>query len=311
MKKYLIINVDDFGLCESVNKAVFELYENKKISSATIMTTAPGFKTAAEWVVKNNIKDIGLHLTFTSEWDNFKYKSLTGGKSIDKNGYFPKSIDNCNYKDINNEILEQYNKATDSGIKLSHIDVHMYSIYGIVDKRLGLSGVIKLAKEKGHLPIRMCRYIYNDSGIIPNLYKRSKTDIFKLYSYLCDYNKINIPDYVFAYPFDNEYKMKYEEMKNALSNLLLNLPYGVSEIHLHPAVEGEDLKSFNKNWGRRVDEYRLLNDKDIEKLIIDNDINLITYRDLKDIQDDKSKIIALKNIIGYSFKLPFKCLFNI
>ena len=37
MNKYLIINADDFGMCNSQNLAVFELFEKGTITSATIM----------------------------------------------------------------------------------------------------------------------------------------------------------------------------------------------------------------------------------------------------------------------------------
>ena len=37
MKKYLIINADDFGVSHSVNKAIMELLNKGRISSATIM----------------------------------------------------------------------------------------------------------------------------------------------------------------------------------------------------------------------------------------------------------------------------------
>ena len=37
MKKYLIINADDFGMCMSANEAVESLFLNGRLRSATIM----------------------------------------------------------------------------------------------------------------------------------------------------------------------------------------------------------------------------------------------------------------------------------
>ena len=59
--KYLIINADDFGICNSVNSAIFKLLKEKKISSATVMPNVNYYEEAVEWTVKNS-DNIGLHL---------------------------------------------------------------------------------------------------------------------------------------------------------------------------------------------------------------------------------------------------------
>ena len=43
---YLIINADDFGLCDSVNDAIIELFIDKKISSCTFMINMSGLDHA-------------------------------------------------------------------------------------------------------------------------------------------------------------------------------------------------------------------------------------------------------------------------
>ena len=42
MSVKLIINADDFGMCHSYNQAVFDLLENERISTATLMPVTPG-----------------------------------------------------------------------------------------------------------------------------------------------------------------------------------------------------------------------------------------------------------------------------
>ena len=46
--KYLIINADDFGICNSVNSAIFKLLKEKKISSATLMPNVNYYEEAVE-----------------------------------------------------------------------------------------------------------------------------------------------------------------------------------------------------------------------------------------------------------------------
>ena len=54
MKRYLIINADDFGLCHSANEAVMELFEGGYIRSSTIMTPCPGAEEAVAFAVLAN-----------------------------------------------------------------------------------------------------------------------------------------------------------------------------------------------------------------------------------------------------------------
>ena len=41
MKRYLIINADDFGMSESTNEAIRQLFDNEKFTSAGILAPAP------------------------------------------------------------------------------------------------------------------------------------------------------------------------------------------------------------------------------------------------------------------------------
>ena len=69
--KYLIINADDFGICNSVNSAIFKLLKEKKIPSATVMPNVNYYEEAVEWTVKNS-DNIGLHLTLLNDDSKFK-----------------------------------------------------------------------------------------------------------------------------------------------------------------------------------------------------------------------------------------------
>ena len=93
MNRKLIINADDFGMCHSYNQAVFNLLEEERISTSTLMPVAPGREEAAEWCVRRNAKNIGLHTTFTSEWTSWRWKSLTGLSSLhDEDGFMPRGV---------------------------------------------------------------------------------------------------------------------------------------------------------------------------------------------------------------------------
>lgn len=173
MGKYLIINADDFGICDSVNKAIKELIQYKKISSATLMPNVYHYEEASEWS-RNNSENIGLHLTFMNDDSVIKYKSLSRHKSIeDEKGYlfeevnkFRKSI---KYREIKEEIDLQFKKLYDSGIDISHVDIHRYAIYPTYNPFI-YTYLCKRCKKYGNLPMRWSRNGgYNIADGIPNL----------------------------------------------------------------------------------------------------------------------------------------------
>ncbi len=85
----LIIRADDMGSFHAANVACMEAYKNGVETSIEVMVVTPWFPEAVRMLRENPGIDVGLHLTFTSEWDNVKWRPLTHCPSLtDKNGYF-------------------------------------------------------------------------------------------------------------------------------------------------------------------------------------------------------------------------------
>ena len=74
MERRLIINCDDFGQSKAMNEAIRHLLEENKVSSATIMTVAPGFEEAASWAARRRQPN-GAHLTMTSEFEALRWSA--------------------------------------------------------------------------------------------------------------------------------------------------------------------------------------------------------------------------------------------
>ena len=66
MAKYLIVNADDYGMCNSANAAVAELFEGGFLKSATVMMPCPTAKDAVQFSIDHPQYPIGIHLTMTS-----------------------------------------------------------------------------------------------------------------------------------------------------------------------------------------------------------------------------------------------------
>lgn len=121
----LIINAEDLGLSQSINKGIFEGLMQGFITSASMFMNAKYTDEALEQVKKQGLKNVGVHLNITHgtplcenvpslvESDgNFRYMCSMP--------FFAK------YEDVKKELDLQIQKFYDFGINPSHLDFHHY-----------------------------------------------------------------------------------------------------------------------------------------------------------------------------------------
>lgn len=284
MKRYLIMNTDDFGQCSSVNEAIYELLSESLVSSATIMPCAPGFDEAVSWTVRNNITNVGLHLTFTSEWENMKSRSLTHGSSLeDEKGHlYPTCEDFAVHAlkaEVAEEIKAQFERCVNLGLQLSHVDNHMGSLYGLAGECY-LSLVFEACAEYGGLPFRFFRNYYKDDFLLGPLDQPEMLEIFKQIKEEADRFGIILPDYLLTHSYAAEPEETYESFKRMMIDRIYRLPEGITETYIHPSKETDEIKYVNPTWQRRVHEYQLMKDKDYRYALKDAEVTQITYRDI-------------------------------
>src|ERR1700761_9770136 len=65
MPARLIINADDFGLTQGINRAIAELHQANALTSATLMATGAAFDDAVAFAHANPPLGVGCHVTLT------------------------------------------------------------------------------------------------------------------------------------------------------------------------------------------------------------------------------------------------------
>lgn len=290
MSRYLIINADDFGLCDSANEAVFDLFRNGFLKSSTIMMPCPAAKKAVQFSVDNPQYAIGVHLTTTNEWEEkWPWGSLTHGKSLEneQGRMWPENEDfeaHCTYSDSVKEINAQIDLAESLGMKPVQLDNHMGSLYGMNGKYLMLPKVFKVCKKRKY-PFRMCttpKPEFCPEGVSYGLYK-----FFCYFSKIVSrIYKVPTPDYLIL--TDQVGCLKgvktYEEFRDKFLEFHGNIPEGITETFIHPALDTDEMKAITGTWQRRYWEYLLMKDPVVEKYFKDNNIELISYRELIDMK---------------------------
>lgn len=294
MDRYLMINADDFGSFQCANAAIMELIKNPEspLTSSTVMATCPWAPQACRFAAANPELAIGVHLTFTSEWNSLRWGPVSQGDTSslrDEEGYLWHSADDveqhADMGQVAREIYAQISRCRALGLTdPSHMDNHMGSLYGIATGRWELlTTTIGIAAEN-HLPFRLPADIAQlDFG---NTMLGINTDASATIAAagqvieFCRSNGVALPDHLIPNQWGGPQEESYENFREYLYDLYANIPCGVTETYLHPAYESDELKNATSVWYRRVWEHRVMRDPATRQHIEAHGIKLISYRDL-------------------------------
>ncbi|MDQ0057982.1 polysaccharide deacetylase family protein [Paenibacillus harenae] len=286
--RLLIVNGDDFGSCHSVNVGIQQLLEEGAISSATLMLPCAWAREAALWSASHPELNVGIHFTFTSEWDAYRWGPVNrkGDSSslVTNEGYFPPDCmtfeQQADEEQVRAELIAQVEMALQLGVKPTHADNHMGSLYGLTTGRNFLPIVFDVCASYG-LPFRLPRYLLQEDGQVapPELAEQAKQ--------LADYaasKGVVVLDYLLGLPFRLQDGETYDSFKENMTGLLRGLRPGVSEIIIHPSVVTEELRAYHFHPEKRGMEMDIFRDPDILRTIETEGIKMIRWSELQELQ---------------------------
>jgi len=133
MDRRVIINADDFGLCDGVNKAVAQAHTDGVLTSATIMANMPAADEAVKIAKKLPNLGVGVHLNLTEGRPLSKDTCI--GRLLDTDGQFACSPFKLSLlslgghkirEAIRAELAAQIQWVIDNGLKPTHLDSHKH-----------------------------------------------------------------------------------------------------------------------------------------------------------------------------------------
>ena len=148
MKK-LIVNADDFGYSEEINKGIIESHLNGIVTSTSMIVNMPGFKSAVKLAKKHTSLDIGIHLNLTE--GTACTSSTLSPKGKFSTRYTSFILKNYSKEEIEAELEAQIKKLETAGIKISHIDAHEH----VHVSSLVFDVIVSLAKKYKIMFIRV------------------------------------------------------------------------------------------------------------------------------------------------------------
>lgn len=263
----VVFHFDDLGMCQSTIPAYENLLDFGLVSSASVMVPCPWFPEVARYCKRNPGLDIGIHLTFTCEWDVYRWAPIstvdTQSGMIDDEGYLHRTeIDFQKDLDLNAFAIEleaQIQKAKKAGIEVTHLDNHMLTVFDPRTLQIYLDAgirhqvpVMTLHPDYLNKPEPMVRQgdlIYND--------------------------QLPLLDDMVAMSYTNA-----DDRVGQVKQVVENMAPGVTFCMLHPAVDSPELRAIAPDWQIRVADYEAFMSKELKKYLHNEGVQLINYQDI-------------------------------
>ena len=263
--RVLIVNADDFGMCHAINTGTIRAIREGIAQSTTLMTPCPWALQAIHLLKENPDIPFGVHLTLICEMPNYKWRPLTSREKvpslIDETGYFYslkrmlEFLNVAKLDEVEIEFRAQIEFVLNTGLQPTHVDWHCMFNGGradIFDMSLGL------AKEYG-LAVRA-----GDHPIVDSLLQQG-----------LPVNEHRVLD---SFRLDPTTKWAH------YTQLLRELPVGLSEWAVHPAIENDELLTLEPegNHVRQTDLDFLISPEALE-IVNQEGIMLLSYQPLQNI----------------------------
>ncbi|MGB9594807.1 MAG: polysaccharide deacetylase family protein [Candidatus Poribacteria bacterium] len=274
--KLLIIHADDIGMCHSVNYATVSAFKQDMVTCGSIMVPCPWFPEFSAYYRESPDIDVGIHLTTTSEWKYYRWGPVAPKDKvpslIDSEGFLWHSTEefkqHAKPEEVEIELRAQIERALQFGIKPTHLDTHMGTVFA---KPEFLEIYLRLGKEYNITPMMI--------KLTPDVIKRLKDMKSDLADKIEGMNLSDIP-YLDELVSAGSGKT-YEEVKASYHNALRNLKPGINQIIVHLGIDDEELKHITNSYLSRYYDYKVFTDPETKKLIDELEIKLIGWKDMK------------------------------
>ncbi|MCX8064418.1 MAG: polysaccharide deacetylase family protein [Candidatus Hydrogenedentes bacterium] len=274
--RVLIFHIDDVGLCHGANKATIEALTKGIATSCSIMMPCAWVDEFVKEWKKNSHWDVGLHLTLTSEWQNYRWGPVSGFQQVpglvDKSGYMWGNvvdvITSAKPEEVDREIRAQLALAEKMGLIPTHLDSHMGTLFAhpdFIEKyiNLGIERKIPVLFPGGHM-----QYLSSELPLPKEMVKKYAEKIWE--------GGLPLVDDVITFTYDWKTEDKFELMRKTL----IEMQPGITEVILHCAIPTEEFPHFTQSAATRKGDYLIAINSEFKQFLNDNNFILTNWREL-------------------------------
>lgn len=248
--KRLLVNADDLGRTEAINRGIVWAHLHGIVSSATVMVGYEAARSVADYAVAYPRLGLGLHLTLTGGRPTLDPASVPS--LVDRDGFLARRPDELRDPDPDDILREFENQLRlfreITGQNPTHFDSHHH-----VHARPEVLGVVVTLARRHGLPVR------SSTPLVRQELLRAG---------------VPTPDHF----FDGFYATG--ATREHLLDLLSNLPAGTSELMCHPGHVDSELRAGSTYLEDREREIEILTDPEVRRVVRESGYELIHYGEL-------------------------------
>ena len=278
--KRLIVNADDFGLHASVNRGIRDAHSGGIVTSTSLMAGGEAFDEAVAIAQACPDLGVGVHLTLVGA----RPVVSAVASLVDGEGNFCASYPvflrrylqgTIRRDEVARELAAQIEKVTRAGIRPTHLDSHqhLHVVPGISAIVLDLAR--RFAIPAVRIPAEPLGFFGGLSPSVGRVVGRSGLTVLAgLFRRRALAAGLRVPEHFFGMLAGGQLN------EIALQNILQQLPAGTSEIMCHPGRPDAALArqySWDYHWS---DELAALCAPRIRRILQENGIRLISFREL-------------------------------
>jgi hopanoid biosynthesis associated protein HpnK len=284
----LIVNADDLGWTEGVNRGIAEAHRSGIVTSASLLANGPAFSSAVEFARSTPALGVGVHLNLSDGSPVSAAAAvptivnargeLSGGP---ENILLRMARRNLRLREVETEWENQIQKISAAGIQPTHLDghKHVHMLPGLFEIALRLAkrhgiGAVRISHEASTLRAALSCGKKNNSQVVRKQGVQAR--LLKLLRrnarVLAERAGIATTDYFCGIAQTGELTVA------GVKRLLATLPDGTTEMMCHPGFMDQQLgKSATRLHDSRALEVQILTNQEIRNLVASQGIRLIDY----------------------------------
>jgi len=273
--RVLILHSDDLGMSHASNAGTIEALEFGLVTSISVMMPTPWVVEIAEYVTRHPDTDVGLHLTLTSEWDDYRWPPVAGKPQVpglvDSMGCLwdnvPLVIAHATADEVETEIRAQIDRAMTMGLPVTHLDSHMGTLFST---DAFFERYLKVGIEMD-IPVLIARDYWPPATIESDRTRRRKAAISRVWN-------AGLP--VIDYVHTATYSWKTRDKEDLYVRDIRNLPEGVTEMIIHCTKPNPVIDEITNNRELLYGDYYAMISPRVRQAVEDEGIILTTWREL-------------------------------
>jgi chitin disaccharide deacetylase len=303
-ERVIIFHIDDAGMSYESNQGTIQALKFGIATSCSVMMPCPWAVDIAAYLREHPQIDAGVHIAHTSEWQRYRWGSLSGlsispGLADNEGMLWNNVADVVSHAQVNEveaEIKSQLSRARKLGIQPTHLDTHMGTLWASPEyvklfQRISLEEHIPILIPAGHNSLLQQQL---KAGPLAGLKKlaQNKDEVLRSLTLIGDtlWNAgLAVVDdlYILSYDWqlpngilptdENIRKFKTEKYKS----LLCDIKPGVTVILIHCSDANETFNSISDSWITRRGDLLSMTDPELKEFIRDQKIILTTWRELQ------------------------------